>query len=91
MFREKGLLPDYPLGCDFTPEEVRLVKALGLLKTETASITGKINIIARALFSSSTLDIEAMQRMNLHEPATLKEKFNAKLLSYALEFTAAQK
>jgi acyl-CoA hydrolase len=91
VFRDKGLLPDYPLGCDFTPVEMRLVKALGFLKTETTSIFGKTSTIARALLSSSRSDVEAMQRMNLHEPATLKEKFTAKLLSYALGITLAQK
>ncbi len=84
-FREKGLLPDYPLGSDFTPVEIHLVKALGLLKTETASLTGKISTISRALFSGAAPDVEAMQRMGLHEPATLKEKLTAKLLCYALE------
>jgi acyl-CoA hydrolase len=91
VFRDKGLLPDYPLGCDFTPVEMRLVKALGFLKTETTSIFGKASTIARALLSSSRSDVEAMQRMNLHEPATLKEKFSAKLLSYALGITSSRK
>lgn len=86
-FRDKGLLPDYPLGCDFTSEEMRLVKALGFLKTETASLTGKISIISRALLSSSTPDAEAMQRMSLHKPTTLKEKLSAKLVSFALKST----
>lgn len=87
IFRERGLLPDYPLGCDFTPVEMRLVKALGLLKTETSTFVGKIKTIICALFSSTSSDIEAMQRMNLHETATLKEKFTEKLLGYALERT----
>jgi hypothetical protein len=30
-------------------------------------------------------DAEAMQRMDLHEPKSLKEKVTAKLLGYALE------
>src|SRR5512141_2997236 len=30
-FRRAGLLPDYPMGSDFTPEEERLAKALGWL------------------------------------------------------------
>ncbi len=87
IFRDKGLLPDYPLGCDFTAEEMRLVKALGFLKTETVSLTGKISIISRALLSSATPDAEAMQRMSLHAPASLKEKFNSKLVSFALKST----
>lgn len=84
-FREKGLLPDYPLGCDFTPVEMRLAKALGFLKMETASVFGKMSTVSRALISSPTPDIEAMQRMGLQAPATLKEKFSAKLLGYALK------
>lgn len=83
-FREKSLLPDYPLGCDFTPVELRLIKALGYLKTETASRLGKVSTITRALLSNSTSDIEAMQRMNLQQPKTLKEKLAAKLVCYAL-------
>jgi hypothetical protein len=65
--------------------EIRLVKALGFLKTETASFTGKVSSIFRALLSSTMQDAEAMQRMDLHEPKSLKEKVTAKLLGYALE------
>jgi acyl-CoA hydrolase len=85
QFREIGLLPDYPMGCDFTPVEMRLVKALSFLKTETASFAGKISIIARALFSTASQDVEAMQRMDLHAPKSLNEKLAAKLLGYALQ------
>lgn len=86
-FRDKGLLPDYPLGCDFTPVEIRLVKALGFLKIQTMSMFGKISIISRALITSSTTDAEAMQRMNLHLPKTLKEKFSARLVNFSLQKT----
>ena len=86
-FREKNLLPDYPLGCDFMPVELRLIKALGLLKAETASGFGKIKLIAMALLSSSSYDEEAMARMGLHAPNTLKEKLTARLVSYALNKT----
>jgi acyl-CoA hydrolase len=87
-FRDKGLLPDYPLSCDFTLEEIRLVKALGFLKTETASLVGKISIIVRALLANTTADGEALQRMNLLQPKSMKEKFSAKLVSFALKSTA---
>lgn len=86
-FRDKGLLPDYPLGCDFTPVEIRLVKALGFLKIQTMSMFGKISIISRTLITSSTTDAEAMQRMNLHLPKTLKEKFSARLVNFSLQKT----
>lgn len=89
-YRAAGLLPEYPLGCDFTPVELRLIKALGLLKTETASVPGKLKTIGLALLSRPADDAEAMQRMGLQAPATLKEKLTGKLLRYALKATAAQ-
>ena len=36
-YRQMGLLPDYPLGSDFTPVEERLAKALGWLSEATAT------------------------------------------------------
>lgn len=86
-FREKNCLPDYPLGCDFMPVELRLIKALALLKVETASAFGKIKLIAIALLSSSTQDREAMERMDLQAPISLKEKLTARLVGYALNAT----
>jgi len=90
-FRDKNLLPDYPLGCDFTPVELRLIKALGFMKSGTASTFGKLRMIVLALvFSSdsdSDSDSEAMQRMSLLTPATLKEKLTARLVRYALHAT----
>ncbi len=86
-FREKNLLPDYPLGCDFMPVELRLIKALGFLKTETASSFGKIKLIMLVLLSSSTQDKEAMERMGLQTPMTLKEKLATRLVRYALNRT----
>lgn len=86
-FREKDLLPDYPLGCDFTATELRLMKALGFLKAGTASTFGKLRLIAAALLSSSTQDKEAIERMRLCTPNTLKEKLAARLVGYALNRT----
>jgi len=86
-FRDKNLLPDYPLGCDFTPVELRLIKALGFMKSGTASTFGKLRMIVLALVFSSDSDSEAMQRMSLLTPATLKEKLTARLVRYALHAT----
>lgn len=86
-FRTNHLLPDYPLGCDFTPVELRLIKALGFLKAGTASAFGKVGLVAAALLSSSAQDKEAMERMDLHAPKTLKEKLAARLVAYALNKT----
>ncbi len=88
-FRADGTLPDYPLGSDFTPVEQRLVKALTWLKANTATRATKLATIARALTATATPDREAMQRMDMHEPAGLGEKLYAKLVSYALTNTTS--
>jgi acyl-CoA hydrolase len=86
-FRDSGLLCDYPLGCDFTPVEQRLAKALGWLKNATATRTGKARTIWTALTRRPHDDAEAMARMNLTKPATLAEATQAKLLKLALAKT----
>jgi hypothetical protein len=87
-FRADGTLPDYPLGCDFTDVEQRLVKALGWLKANTASISSKARTILGALASPGTGDAEAMQRMGLDRPSGLGERLHARLLRHALARTA---
>lgn len=86
-YRKNNLLPDYPIGCDFTPVELRLVKALVFLKSKTASAFGKMKLILLALVSNKKGDSEALQRMDLHAPKSLKEKLTATLLEYALDKT----
>ena len=87
-FRANGTLPDYPLGCDFTGVEQRLVKALGWLKRETAHPIGKLRTIATALLPRPTADAEALQRMDLAAPASLRDRLEARLLGLALQRTA---
>ncbi len=87
-YRSKNLLPDYPIGCDFTPVELRLVKALVYLKSGTASAFGKTKLILMALVSNRKDDNEALQRMDLHAPKSLKEKLTVALLGYALDKTS---
>ena len=87
-FRAKRTLPDYPLGCDFTVVEQRLAKALGWLKRETAHPIGKLRTIATALLPRPTADAEALQRMDLAAPASLRDRLEARLLGLALQRTA---
>jgi len=86
-FRRERLLPDYPLGSDFTEVEQRLVRALGWLKRSTASPTGKLRTIAAGLFGAQSGDSEAMQRMGLDAPGGIGERLQAKLVSHALAKT----
>lgn len=89
--RREGILPDYPLGSDFTPVEQRLVKALTWLKANTATRGAKLATIARASMgagASSADDLEALERMGYARPSGLSEKLYAKLVAMALRETA---
>jgi acyl-CoA hydrolase len=83
-FRRDGLLPDYPLGSDFTDVEQRLVKALGWLKRATATRAGLLRTLASALGGGPSTDVEAMQRMDLASPLSLRERINARLVALGL-------
>ncbi len=86
-FRRSGLLPDYPLGCDFTETELRLMRALEWLKSATGTRSGKLRTICRALVGGDTADREAMQRMDLHAPKGSGQWLQARLLALALQQT----
>lgn len=85
--RREGLLPDYPLGSDFTPVEQRLVRALGWLKAATATRAGKLGTVARALLGGRGDDAEALARMDLAAPSGLDARLQARLLALALRET----
>lgn len=85
--RRDGLLPDYPLGSDFSAVEQRLVRALGWLKAATASRGGKLATIARALTGARSDDAEALARMDLAAPSGLGERLLARLLALGLRQT----
>lgn len=83
-FRQDGTLPDYPHGSDFTEVEQRVVRALGWLKTHTATRRQKLTTVLRALAASSD-DRAALQRMGLDKPGSIGERLEAKLLKLGLE------
>ncbi len=87
-FRADGTLPDYPLGSDFTDVEQRLVKALGWLKSNTATVSSKSMTVIGAMFAGRSEDAEALERMGLHAPKDFKGRLYARLVSYALQNTA---
>ncbi|MGH8074142.1 MAG: acetyl-CoA hydrolase/transferase C-terminal domain-containing protein [Lysobacter sp.] len=82
-----GILPDYPLGSDFTAVEQRLLKALAWLKANTGGTAGKLCTVARALLRHHRDDPEAMVRMDLGRPTGFGEHLEARLLALALHET----
>lgn len=89
-FRRSGVLPDYPMGSDFTPVEQRLAKALGWLKANTGSRSAKLRTVLAALGPNPHRDDEALQRMDLAAPAGPGDRLQARLLRLALRRLAGE-
>jgi hypothetical protein len=89
-FRQAGLLPDYPLGTDFTAVEQRLAKALGWLKAATATRAGKLRTLLQSFAGGGRVDEEAMARMLLAKPRGVAELLQARLLRLALSKTGSE-
>jgi hypothetical protein len=91
-FREKGLFPPFPFGTDFSEEELTLGKALRGLKEKMAEgLGGKASSFGKAMTIRSVPQkaIPYLQRMQLDNPATGKEKMMQKLIIYALTASGA--
>jgi len=90
-----ALFPDFPLGCDFTEIEQQLLKALAWLKTHSGHPLALIKVFCRGSPCGCPGDHKnrpyinaCLQRMQLSQPKTLKEKLYRRLLLTALKATA---
>lgn len=86
-YRRDGLLPDYPMGSDFTAVEQRLVRALAWLTRRTARRRDLAATLLRAFMSRTGADAEALARMGLAAPNGPGERIEARLLRLALART----
>ncbi|HEY0973057.1 MAG TPA: acetyl-CoA hydrolase/transferase C-terminal domain-containing protein [Solimonas sp.] len=79
--RSGDLLPDFPLGSDFTAQEQLLLKALQRVKAAAAS-TPKWRLLLAALRAPSPRaeDRTHLQRLNLETPRTLQDRVARALL-----------
>jgi acyl-CoA hydrolase len=82
--RERGLLPPFPFGTDFTLTEQRLIPALEILKN--ASPMALAALAAKGLLAR-TGDPEAFARVGLDQPRTFADRAYRVLLRAALERT----
>jgi hypothetical protein len=84
--RAEGLLAPFPFETDFTPIEQRLLPALQLLKSASASPLRLAGILARGLKgqADATEIADGLARMGLDRPAGLTERVYAALVRGAL-------
>ena len=82
--RDKGLLPQFPFGTDFTGIEQRLIPALQRLKEASASPAALLALAWRGLSADDADDAECLMRMGLDVPATMRERVYRLLLRGAL-------
>ena len=82
LFKKEGLFPSFPFGSDFSPEEMKLGKALSALKNKTSTTFGKVSTITKAIFSFGwSKEFEPMlERMDLKQPKTFQERIYQRML-----------
>ena len=90
-FRREGLLPEYPIGSDFSAEEQDLVRALSRLKRDTATRGGRAEAIWRALWldesAADARESAAVARMGFDGREGWREALERRLLRSALRAT----
>ncbi|HVS10081.1 MAG TPA: acetyl-CoA hydrolase/transferase C-terminal domain-containing protein [Planctomycetota bacterium] len=79
--RREGLLPTFPQGTDFTPEEVVLGRALRTLLARRRPRS--LGVLARTLHPPAAA-CPYLERMDLHEPRTVRERILRRAVLYAL-------
>jgi hypothetical protein len=84
-FRAQGLFPEYPFGTDLTPVEQRLARALKRLKRWSGSKPGLALQAARGLLAAHATDEEALARLGLAPPTTLRDRLYRALVIRALQ------
>ncbi len=88
--QHRHLLPEFPLGCDFTEQERELLRALGWLKS-------KLKLSEILELGKATLDAPApeaypahLERMGLANPEGLREELYQRLVLAGLKASAEQ-
>ncbi len=88
--QQEGHFPAFPFGCDFTPEELVIGKALKALKARMTERLGKVSSLSRA--TTARIPDEAkpyLERLELLSPHGTRERMMRRLVVYALRRTGA--
>ncbi len=86
---ERGLVPLFPFGTDFTEIEQRLVPALAYLKGAAASTAALCRLFWRGLMAGniSAADADCLDRLDLSNPAGIRLRILRALVRAALTAT----
>jgi hypothetical protein len=85
-FRQRGLLPTFPFGSDFSEVEQRLLPALGWLKAQADGWAGRWRLLVALCRPGAPApgEAEALARMDLAAPASLADRLQQRMLQAAL-------
>jgi acyl-CoA hydrolase len=76
--------PELPFGSDFTPEELKLAKALKYLQAKSGSLGGKLALGLSTLRAPRPEAAACLARMDLAAPRGLQQTLMARLVAAAL-------
>lgn len=91
-YKERGYMPLFPFGTDFTPEELKIAKALKYLKSIKTKKSKLIPMILKALIFPPKINQSfkvLMDRMNYKGPLTFNQKLYRNLLLVSLQKTGS--
>ncbi len=84
--RERGLVPSFPFGTDFTPVELRLIPALTRLKAASSSVASLCRLLWRGLRAGpiSESDAECLERLGLRDATAVRDRIQRTLVRAVL-------
>lgn len=83
--KQEELFPPFPMGCDFTDEEIQLGKALKKLKKLSSNKISLISFLLKNLYKKPQGKEKLLKRMELDRPSGLKQTIYQKLILGCLD------
>jgi len=90
-YKEKGFFEPFPFGTDFTDEELVIGKSLKWLKAQMTEGLSKVSSLGKAMTIRTIPETAKpyLERLQLDNPDSAKEKMMQKLVIYALTSTGS--
>jgi hypothetical protein len=91
-FRQSGLIPQFPFGSDFTPEEEEIARALAYLQQHTNGRWNKLRLLLQSLGPRGREHQDmrpCLQRMGFDSSTSWKQNLEKRLLCLALKSTGS--